>query len=389
MLLTINNPTLENAEKTVLTEPVSPLAVALYVKSSQGFAENQYVIIGEPGVEKTEVKQVNSSVTDDLIIPVSSTEYSHNEGDPVYYARYTQIKIYKSSTVDGTYTLLTTEDIDVDNKGLVTIYDDTTGLSTDYYKISYYNPTSTIESTLSDPIPGGGISTNTVRYVTDSVLQEAQDQGEAITNRQEVLDWLNDCQNDVRTRRRKWSFLYERAVSSRVADRGYYSLSTDFGATSVDTIDHVDYNYNDGSTTDITYRLRYVPKEEFDYQTEDNDATADDSTQIWTYDEATDYLWVYPTPDTDQTAAYYLYYYKNFTELNSDGDTLEVPDSSAYKYYCLSRFFVKKQDAQRAQFFQAQYEKAVSNLARKERKEVGQPYGFRFNKDNIRRYYKY
>jgi hypothetical protein len=389
MLITINNPTLENAEKTIITSPVAPLDTHLYVKSSQGFSNSQYTIIGEPGAEKTEIKQINAAITDDLGIDIEAIEYSHNEGDPVYYARYNQIKIYKATTLAGAYSLLDTIDIDVDNKNLETVYDDTTGLATDYYKISYYNSQTTLESSLSDPIPGGGISTNTVRYITDAILEETQDKNESITNRQEILDWMNDCQADVRSRRRKWSFLYTRAVSSRVADRSYYTLSSDFNVTNVETIDHLDYNYNNGSTTDITYRLRYVPKEEFDYQTEDNDAQTDDNTQIWTWDEATDYLWINPIPDTDQATAYYLYYYKSFSDLETDGDTPQIPDTTIYKYFCLSRFFVKKQDQQRSQYFQTIYERAVSTLARRERKEIGQPYGFKFNKDNIRRYYKY
>lgn len=389
MLLTINSPTLEDAEKTVLTDPVSPLAVALYVKSSQGYANNQYIIIGEPGAEKTEMKQINAAITDDLVLPTTATEYSHNEGDPVYYARYNQIKIYKASSLTGAYALLTTEDIDVDNKGLITVYDDTTGLSTDYYKISYYNSQTTLESSLSDPIPGGGISTNTVRYIADSVLKEAQDENESITDRQEILDWFNECQSDVKNRRRKWAFLYDRAVSTRTASRGYYTLSTDFGVTDVDVIDHVDYNYNDGSTTDITYRLRYVPKEEFDYQTEDNDAETDDNTQIWTWDEATDYLWINPVPDTTQTAAYYLYYYKNFNELNSDGDVGEVPDTNIYKMYALMRYFTKKGDQQKVAFYMSEYERRVTSLAKRERKEVGQPYGFKYVPGAERRYFKY
>jgi hypothetical protein len=388
LLLTINNPSLENAEKTILTEPTSVGVTTLYVKNSQGYSNSQYIIISEQGNEKAEIKQINAAVSNDLQLTVAATEYSHNEGDPVYYARYNQIKIYKASTLTGTYALLTTQDIDVDNHDLITVYDDTTGLSTDYYKISYYNSQTTLESSLSDPIPGGGISTSTVRYITDQVLKEAQDDNEALTDRAEILDWMNECQSDIKGRKRKWSFLYDRAVSSRTASRAYYTLATDFGVSDVDVIDHIDYNFNDG-TTDITYRLRYVPKEEFDYQTEDNDAAEDDATQIWTWDEATDYLWVNPIPDTTQAAAYYLYYYKDFTELNSDGDTPEVPDKSIYKNYCLMRYFTKKGDQQKTAYYMSEYERRVMALSRKERKEVGQPYGFKYVPGAERRYYKY
>lgn len=389
MLITADNPSLEQAEKTIITDPVSVGDTTLNVKNTNIFVNTNYIIIGEEGNEKTEIKQVNAVVSSDSQLTTTATEFAHGEGDPVYYCRYNQIKFYMATSLTGTYTLQTTVDVDVDNPSKQTIWDDTDGVSTNYYKVSYYNDVTTLESSLSDPIPGGGISTNSVRYITDQVLREAQDENEALTSRQEILDWMNECQSDVKTRRRKWPFLYDRAVSSRVDSRGYYTLATDFGVSDVDVIDHIDYNYNDGSTTDITYRLRYVPKEEFDYQTEDNDAEESDSTQIWTWDEATDYLWVYPTPESTQAAAYYLYYYKDFTELDSDGDTPEIPDNSIYKNYCLMRFFTKKGDTGKAAYYMSEYERRVAALARKQRKEVGQPYGFKYVPGAERRYYKY
>jgi hypothetical protein len=389
MLITADNPSLEQAEKTILTDPVSVGDTTINVKSSQGYTNTYPIIIGEPGNEKTEIKKINAAISSDTQLGVVATEFSHTEGDPVYEARYNQVKFYMSATVGGTYVLQTTVEIDVDNANGVTVWDDTDGVSTNYYKISYYNDVTTLESSLSNPIPGGGIGRTSVRYITDSVLKEAQDENEAITDRDEILDWMNECQEDVKNRRRKWAFLYKRAVSSRVADRGYYTLATDFGVSDVDVIDHIDYNFNDGSTTDITYRLRYVPKEEFDYQTEDNDAETSDSTAIWTYDEATDYLWVNPVPDTAQAAAFYLYYYKNFTELNSDGDAVEIPDPAVYKSYCLYRFFNKKGDQAKIGLYMNDYERRVSSLARRQRKEVGQPVGFKYVPGAERRYYKY
>ena len=388
MLITSDNPSLAQAERTILTDPVSVSDTTLYVKSTNIFADTNYIIIGEEGNEKTEIKKVNAAVSSDTELTSTAVEFSHNEGDPVIYCRYNQIRFYMSATLTGTYTLQTTVEVDVDNPSKQTIWDDTDGVSTNYYKVSYYNDVTTLESSLSDPIPGGGVERDSVRFISDSILKEAQDENESLTDREELLDWMNECQSDIKGRKRKWSFLYDRAVSSRVDSRGYYTLATDFGVTDVDVIDHIDYNYNDG-TTDITYRLRYVPKEEFDYQTEDNDAEEDDSTQIWTWDEATDYLWVHPTPESTQAAAYYLYYYKDFTELNSDGDSLEVPDTSVYKSYCLMRYFTKKGDQNKVAFYMSEYERRVQALNRKERKEVGQPYGFKYVPGAERRYYKY
>lgn len=384
MLLRIDNPSLEGAEQTVLTDSVNTGASNLQVKSSQGLTALDYGVIGPYGVEKTELKQL-STITDTLNIAPASLAYSHSEGDPLTLIRWNQIKIYKATSLTGTYSILTTVGIDVDQT--TTNYDDTTGLSTDYYKISYYNSQTTVESSLSDPIPGGGIDTNTVRYVTDQILKEAKDPNEDFTDRDEILDWFNDCSADIKARRRKWAFLLTRAVGSRIINQEYYDITTAFGVTDIDKISHLDYNLNDG-VSDINYRLRYVMPEEFDSITTDNDEDGNDSIQRWTWDEARDYIRVYPKPATSGNTCFYLYYYKDIPMLDSDGDSFLV-SPRVYKYYALSQFHTKKGDINIADRYSMKYEQALVGLVRDQRKEVGQPRGFSFNPKGIRRYYRY
>lgn len=388
MIIRADHPSFEEAEKTTITDPVSAGATTVKVKNTQGYSNNEYIALGGIGTEKSEIVKINAAVSSDTQFTVTATKFAHNEGDSVTYARYNQVRFYMATTETGTYNLQTTVDLEVDNTNLVTVWDDTDGVATNYYKVSYYNDVSTLESSLSDPIPGSGITTNTVRYVTDEVLTEAMDVGEAITTRNEILDWQNDCQDDVKSRRRKWSFLKTRVASNRVASQETYSLSSDFGVTDVDFIDHLTYNFNDG-TTNIIYRLRYVPLEEFDLLTEDSDASESDELQRWTWDEYTNVIRVYPIPDTSSNTVFYLYYYKKFTELDSDGDSLEIPDVRIYKYYCLQQFYLKKEDRTRADYYGAKYEQAVANLVRGERKERGQPYGFKYKPKDIRDLFKY
>ena len=62
--------------------------------------------------------------------------------------------------MSGVYSVISTQNLDVDNANLTTIYDDTTGVSTNYYKMTLYNSISTLESAFTDPINGGGYSRN-------------------------------------------------------------------------------------------------------------------------------------------------------------------------------------------------------------------------------------
>lgn len=386
MILTINLPNYETAERTILTDPVASSATSLNVKNSQGYDATNYVVVNEIGTETAELRQIGA-ITNDTAFTVDALDFSHSEGEPVIYSQYNQVRIYRATSKTGTYSLLATSAIDVDNSNMVTVYDDTTGTSTHWYKIDYYNSTTTASSSLSDPIPATGVESDTVRYITDQILKEARDTEEAVTDREEILDWLNDCNDDVASRRVKWRFLYTRTTCSTVASQEYYDLTDDFNATDIDKIHHLVYNYDDG-TSDLMYRLRYITEEEFDILTENNDLTANDVLQKFTVDEARSYIRVYPKPSSSGKTLY-LYYYKNPTFLNSDGDELIIPDKRVYKYYCLHQFHLKKQDINMANIYSGKYEQAVQNLVRKQRREVGQPRSFRYVPNNIRNYFKY
>jgi len=82
--------------------------------------------------------------------------YLRNPSDGVI--SYDQIKVYRSDSKTGTYALIATVDIDettiADNSPGYTIYDDSTGSSSKYYKVSYYNSGSATESDLSDVFQG-------------------------------------------------------------------------------------------------------------------------------------------------------------------------------------------------------------------------------------------
>lgn len=65
---------------------------------------------------------------------------------------FDQIKIYRSNTEEGSYSLIGTVDI---SSGTSTDYTDTTGSASYWYKVTYYNSVTTDESDYSDPQQGG------------------------------------------------------------------------------------------------------------------------------------------------------------------------------------------------------------------------------------------
>lgn len=82
--------------------------------------------------------------------------YLRNPSDGVI--SYDQIKVYRSDSINGIYALIATVNIDqttiADNSPGYTLYIDSTGASTHWYKVSYYNSSSTTESDQSDSFQG-------------------------------------------------------------------------------------------------------------------------------------------------------------------------------------------------------------------------------------------
>lgn len=98
--------------------------------------------------------------------------YLRNPDDGV--TSYDQIKVYRATSKTGTYAILTTVDINqatiADNSPGYTLYNDSAGSDSYWYKASYYNSTSLVETDMSDAFQGETteLDTKIRRRVKDS-----------------------------------------------------------------------------------------------------------------------------------------------------------------------------------------------------------------------------
>lgn len=98
--------------------------------------------------------------------------YLRNPNDGI--TSYDQIKVYRSAAKTGTYTILATVDIDqttiADNSPGYTLYNDAGGSDSYWYKASYYNSSSLVETDMSDAFQGETteLDTKIRRRVKDS-----------------------------------------------------------------------------------------------------------------------------------------------------------------------------------------------------------------------------
>lgn len=390
MIITAFNPTTDQLEKTYLSNATSAGVTVLTVKNADRFIANDRIQIGETGREKTEIVTVVSVTS--TTITIGATTFSHDATDPIYRLRYDQVKFYRSTSgSNGTYSLLSTVALDVDNAELITVYDDVVGLSTYYYEISYYHSISTLESSKSDPVPGQGYARKTVGFLVDEFLREVSDTTEILTDRTEIIGWLNECSELIHANAsRPYDFLHSRTTLSRTANRNYIDFPVDSNGNQIMwKFDRMDYNFTDSTVSpavDRTYALRVIGADEFRERFQDNTISAltvSDETQLMAIDTAVDRFRFNPPFATTAGGVFYLYYWKFFTVLDSEGDVLETPTMRPYKLYLLYKFYQKRavKDALQqsiADHWLGAYNQEINKLDKANRKDMGSPRSFKY-----------
>ena len=388
MIITAFNTQTDDLEKTFLQSPESAGTTSHTVKKKDRFAANDRIMLGEMGGEKTEVVTVSSVSGGDTIV-TGATVFAHDADTPVYKLQFDQVKFYRATSESGTYSVISTVNMDVDNGGKTTSYDDTTGISSNWYKISLYHSVSTVESQLTDPIPAPGYKRNQVGYLIDEILQEVSDPTEQYVSRTEILGFFNDCSDDLLTyASRPFDFLHARTTLTRTANTAYIDFPTDSnGDQTIWKFDRLDYVFTDSTTTpaiDRTYTLFVDAPDYFRNRYSDNtidSTTVSDTIGVVTLDTAVNRFRFNPPAETTGAAVFYLYYWKYFTRLDSEGDEFETPTLRPYKLFAKAMYYRKRAATepgynQLADRLTADYSIERGRLTMHNRKDKGTPRSF-------------
>lgn len=390
MILTLLNPEIEDLERSYLANPYSIGTTSIIVKNADRFATNDRIMLGEMGDEKTEVVTVSAGATDGMTLTITASVFSHEADVPVYRLRFDQVKFYRSITgIAGAYSVISTQNLDVDNANLTTIYDDTSGLSTYYYKMTVYNSISTVESAFTDPIPGGGFAHNQVGSVIDAVLREVGDPTENHVSRIEMLGWFNDVNDDLLIGVSKpYEFLKTRSALKPVAAQNYLAYPVDsLSNQTMWKFDHMDYNFIDSTTTPTTNETYTLDVEEQTYfRNKYSDNTNDSTTQRdnikkMSLDDSVN-RFRFEAPFLTNNGTLYLHFWQLFPFLDSEGDILITPTPKIYKLYAKWRYYLKRQIIEpsfqaAAQGYAQEYAVEKANYSQHNRKDKGTPRAFR------------
>jgi len=187
------HPSIEGNEKSYLTSKANAAQADLVVQNASGFSAAQYVVIGEPGQEQTEIRSI-SSISGNTITLGSNLGFTHSENTKITYIKYNQVKFYRSDTESGTYTLQTTKDIAIGEPH--TLYDDPTGASTHYYKIRYYDSTSATLSPYSSAMSATGFVRYALIAIQNALFKKFGDKKETFLDRDEITDWISEWKDE-------------------------------------------------------------------------------------------------------------------------------------------------------------------------------------------------
>ncbi len=377
--ISVTNPELHEEERTFLTSDYST-GTNLYVANNEGFTTSWFAIVGEPGQEKTESKQISSTSESTTMVISAQLNFPHSKSTSIYLSQWDKIAIERKPS-GGSYSASTDSpfSIEWDNENKESLLVLSDGSSTDTFRWRFYNSVLATYSDYSDALSGTGFT----RYTAGYVLQQVKKNPIAAeVDDQSILDYMNDYQSDVVYPElpKAWWFTKEGTPLLLTASDYTYSVSDNWSDLSA--IKYVLYRYISGNT-DITYPLTFSPTVEFYNLKSDANQAKDDNVKYWTLlppDASSDkgYIGLHTTPKTATCYVKPVYYFE-LTDLNSFGDSLVVPHPKGYVDYCLYRISDDiKGDSSAAERYNARVNRSIIYLKRLNRRQLGQPELFRF-----------
>lgn len=380
MIVSAHNPETTQLEKTYLSQYTAAAAATLSVKNNEKFATSQAVLIGKMGHERSEIITTDGVTGQDTITIDGTTEFDHNADDPIYLLAYNQIKIYRATSIAGSYSSIATIDVDVDNQDRVTRYDDTGGLTTHFYKISYYNSISTEETELSDAIAATGYAAKTAGKVIDAVVRRVADTNFEILGIDEYLDIINEVNEDLLLQAQKpYGFLKKQVALNTVAAQNYISLTDnvpDFWK-----FNYLSYEWTVGGVT-REYKIDTpLTREEFLRKYDNTNWQDNDELLDVALDDENNRILLGPAPKTSQSGVVNLFYWGMFDTVNSLGDVLQTPTTLIYRYKMMAEYYSAKAETDRQWFtladkYENKYGNEVVKMQRANRRDSGTPRSF-------------
>lgn len=442
--IVISHPAIPDQPDTFLTSSSLAGAVSFTVLDNGAFVNGNFIIAGPVGFNRTELVTINGAITPGTSLTVTAATFPHPSDTPVVKALWNQVEISGAATATGTKTVITTASIQYDRRE--TTYTDA-GTTYAFYFVRFKNSVSGAFSEYSDPAGAGGYATDTIRAVKDEALRMTKDIIGKVVSDDFLNQEIFNCEQEVWTERKRWKWATKFGsilgdtitgqgsvelpddIADPFSDQSIYGLRIsgrpNMGKITKEEYDKLFINVQHGilalpisignSTITLEDSSDFDDSGSVAIQDSSYTFTANDrSTGILTLDAAvssasdeqaagTDvwsdvlngepvYYTVYdgrahfssPVSNQWKEKNIMMDYYSKPIAINSDSDTLNIPDFTIYHYFLAWKIALSRNNGEptnASQNFMNQYLRRKAILERKE--NSGQRASFRPRKNTV------
>src|SRR3990167_2547733 len=378
-LIKIKHPLIPVEEETYLTVKYSS-GTNWTVKSNEGWATNNIVVVGFPGDEKTE-QVIASGVSGDTVIPSTAAgKFAHAIDTPLFRSPYNQISVERKPS-GGSYAVIAEglQNIEWDERDGHTKIRIAAGADSDTYKWRFYNSASAEYSAYSGELPGTGLTPFYAGYLIEALRYFGKIPANLGITDIDILRSLNRGQREIDTMHDKWWFaLTEDTDATRItsiAATFKYDLTSNFrGMDVLKVLDEDNQKYN----------LSYIPLIEFDsYKVDDADTdNHGNHPKFWTLlpPDSSNTIGYFGVHQTPENALIYFYrrYWRFLPELTSFASTTLIPLPEALMNWALFELYKLREDRDNASFYYQLYTENIGMLKRIQKRQIGQAEIVRF-----------
>ena len=365
-------------ERTVLITRYAS-GTTLAVLSTSGWSQNDICVVGRPGQEATEAKDVSSTTGATTITVSGNLLRSHPIDTHLFLSQFDQIEFERKES-GGAFAALsdspfTIEWDEPDSKTKIII---PSFVTTDTLRWRFRNSASGDVSSYSDEVPGTGISRSTVATPLHMVLATKTGK-KYIDDPSQIIDFFNDLHDEVEEQMPLAWFL-ENDDSTDLVEASVYKYPLPASVVSVRFVLYRDFQGQE-------YPLTFVQPIEMRNFKIDTTQVDDDSVRFWSFfppDSSSDvgYIAVHPTPKTagsNDDGKLTFVMTKALADVDSQGDTIPIPNPKVYFEYAMYRIFQDlEEDNERAQPYQLRYLATLKSINSRLQRQRGQQQLFKF-----------
>lgn len=189
-----------NAKYSFLSTNYASGVSSLTLVNSNGFSDNDYIILGNFGSETAEIVQISTINTSTHVASLASaTKFSHSESTKVTIIRYNQVKFYHATAASyvgslANSTLLSTVNVEAD--GFQTKYYDASN-TTGFGWFVFYNSATDATTQASNAIPYAGFGQNSVKKIMDDFFSLLNSKDLKLITNTDAFSWLNEAYSIV------------------------------------------------------------------------------------------------------------------------------------------------------------------------------------------------